>query len=466
MDDQHAFAQLPSVNEVVDVVAPHAGVPRALVVLRARRVLQTHRTRLKTSAESCPGRDALTAAIAAEVAGSLGPGLRRVINATGVVLHTGLGRAPLSDDAIGALVDVARFANVQADLDEGVRSLREAHIEELVCHLTGCEAATVVNNNAAATLLTLAAVAAGREVIVSRGELVEIGGSFRIPEVMAQSGAVLVEVGCTNRTHLRDYERAITERTAAILKVHTSNYAVQGFVSSVGLAELSGLAKARGLVLIHDMGSGSLIDLAQWGLAGEPPASTSIEQGADLVTFSGDKLVGGPQAGIILGAAALIARIRAHPLARAVRVDKLCLAALEATLRQMADPSEAVLRIPTLRMITMSAGEVAKRATRLARRWRRCGTWPCAVVGGSSSVGSGAFPVVPIPTALVEIDPRPRSARDVARDLRFCRPAVFVRVGRDRLLVDLRTVFPEEEKELTAALLAVAATSPTRAVPQ
>jgi L-seryl-tRNA(Ser) seleniumtransferase len=454
-DSHQALAILPSVNEVVDAVIAQFAAPRALVALRAREIIASYRDLLQRGTRIDETRHELAVRIVAETRDSLGPGLRRVINATGVVLHTGLGRAPLADEAIEALVEAARFCNVQADLEEGARSLREAHVESLLRHIAGCEAATIVNNNAAATLLTLAALAKGREVIVSRGELVEIGGSYRIPEVMAQSGAVLVEVGCTNRTHLRDYEAAITGQTAAIMKVHTSNYAIQGFTSSVPLEELAPLAKAREALLIHDMGSGSLVDLAPHGLDGEPTAASSIQRGADVVTFSGDKLVGGPQAGIAIGSRRLIEQLRAHPLARAVRVDKLVLASMEATLRLLLDPDEAVSRVPALRMITASAGELAGRAKRLARALRsRCGSG-VTLSRGVSRAGSGAFPVLELPTTLLEIAPGPAGATEAARRLRQGTPSVFVRIANDRVVVDVRTVFPEEEADLIAALCAV-----------
>lgn len=449
------LATLPSVNDVVDAVLPCAPGSRALVVMRAREVIEAYRARIQTGVTHPLGRDETLGLIVAEVRAALVPGLRRVINATGVILHTGLGRAPLADEAITALVEAARFCNVQADLDEGARSLREAHIESLLRHLTGCEAATIVNNNAGATLLTLAALAKGRQIIVSRGELVEIGGSYRIPEVMAQSGAIMVEVGCTNRTHLRDYEAAISDQTAAIMKVHTSNYAIQGFTSSVSLEKLSSLTAARGLLLIHDMGSGSLIDFAPYGLAGEPPAGCSIREGADVVTFSGDKLVGGPQAGIIIGSRALIERVRSHPMARALRVDKLVLASMEATLRLLLDPQEAVAKVPALRMLTASPHDVANRAKRVALALRRLISPVITVAPGASRAGSGAFPVLELPTTLIEIDPGPQGATEAARRLRQGSPPVFARVAKDRLVIDLRTVFPEEEHDLVAALKAV-----------
>ncbi len=448
---------LPSVNDVIELFEGQAPFAHGLVVMKARDVLSSLRERIHCG-EPLPAssKSDLVSWVADEVRLSLRPGLRRVINATGVVLHTGLGRAPLSDEAVDALKWAARYCNVQADLEEGKRSRRETHVESLLRHITGCEAALVVNNNAAATLLTLTAIAKGKEVIVSRGELVEIGGSFRIPEVMAQSGAILVEVGCTNQTHLSDYVNAIGENTGVLLKVHTSNYKIQGFTGSVSLSRLSELAKANDLILVHDMGSGSLIDLEAYGLGDEPPARRSLEDGADLVTFSGDKLVGGPQAGVIIGKQSLVDGIRTHPLARAVRVDKLVLATMEATLRSFTDPRSAVERIPGLAMITMGREKIRKRASRFVRRLRRRAPHiQIRLIDGISKVGSGAFPVQELPTVLVEVSPPQGSAGDLARRLRKGEPSVFARVAQDKVLLDLRTVFPEEEKELVASVAEV-----------
>jgi L-seryl-tRNA(Ser) seleniumtransferase len=445
---------LPSVNDVAELVTSDEQYPHGLVVLKTREVLSDLRERsLRGEAFPRTSREELLPWIADRVIEALEPGLRRVINATGVVLHTGLGRAPLSDNAVETLTWAARYCNVQADLEEGKRSRRETHVESLFRYITGCEAAAVVNNNAAATLIALTAVAKGKEVVVSRGELVEIGGSFRIPEVMAQSGAILVEVGCTNRTHLDDYQKAITAETGVLLKVHTSNYKIQGFTSEVSLSELSSLARHHGLVLLHDMGSGSLVDLEPFGLPGEPTVAESLKAGADLVTFSGDKLFGGPQAGIVVGKRSLIDAVRQHPLARAVRVDKLVLATMEATLRSFTDPGFAVEDIPGLRMITTDKATIHRRSRNLLQRMkRRYQAISASLSDGVSKVGSGAYPIQELPTTVIEIGGLSRDPSEVARALRKGTPSVFVRITQDKLVVDLRTVFPDEESALAEAV--------------
>ncbi len=448
---------LPSVNDIVERLPAEFSSPHGLAVMKTRQALSRLRDgMLQGDPLPVSSRADLSDWIVGEVCSMFKPGIRRVINATGVVLHTGLGRAPLSREAIETLSWAGRYCNVQADLGEGLRSRREAHVESLLQYITGSEAAVVVNNNAAATLLTLTAIAKGKEVVVSRGELVEIGGSFRIPDVMAESGAIMVEVGCTNMTHLSDYDNAIGDNTGVLLKVHTSNYKIQGFTGAVSLPELSELAKAKGLLLVHDMGSGSLVDLEEWGLPGEPTVQKSLEEGSDLVTFSGDKLVGGPQAGVIIGRQSLVDTIRRHPLARAVRVDKLVLAAMEATLRSFTDPRYAVERIPGLVMITMKREKIKERASRFVRRLRsRVKHAPVRLVDGFSKVGSGAFPVRELPTVLVEISSNEGSADELARRLRNRDPSVFVRIAQDKVLIDLRTVFPDEEKELAACVAEV-----------
>ena len=300
------------------------------------------------------------------------PSLQAVVNGTGVVVHTNLGRSPLADEAEEAIHTVsAGYSNLEFDLETGERGTRYAHVEGLICELTGAEAALVVNNNAAAVILALSSLAQGREVIVSRGELVEIGGSFRIPDVMRQSGARLVEVGTTNRTHLRDFLAAITDATALLLKIHTSNFAIVGFTADASVAEMSALGRETGMPVMLDAGSGCLIDLSPYGISGEPTIRQYLDAGADVVTFSGDKLLGGPQAGLIAGRRRFIEPMKRHPLLRALRMDKLNLASLEATLRLYRDERQALAAIPTLRMLTMTAEELARRADMIARRLRR-----------------------------------------------------------------------------------------------
>jgi len=383
------------------------------------------------------------------------PSLRRAINATGVILHTGLGRAPLSQAAQQALADVAAgYSNLQSDVESGLRSQREVHVQWLLQEITGAESGLVVNNNAAATLLVLNTLAAGREVIVSRGELVEIGGAFRLPDIMALAGCRLVDVGCTNRTHLRDYEKAITERTALILSVHQSNYRIQGFASQVPLGELADLAHSRGLLCAHDLGSGALLDLRQFGLPHEPSVPESLEAGAEVVFFSGDKLLGGPQSGLILGKAALLETMRKNPFYRTFRVDKLTLAALEATLRLFLDTESLLQKHRLFSVLTCPLEKIRERADALIRQIsKRCVTWLSASAQeGESEIGGGSLAGHPLPTIVLRLESSRLSAAELSQRLRLHDTPVFARIHEDSVLLDLRTVFPEEDEILLAAL--------------
>ncbi|MEJ2708352.1 MAG: L-seryl-tRNA(Sec) selenium transferase [Anaerolineales bacterium] len=367
------------------------------------------------------------------------PTLKRVINATGVILHTNLGRAPLSEAALQAMQEVARsYSTLEYDLAKGKRGSRLVHAEALLQRLTGAQAAMVVNNNASAVLLVLAALARRRAVVIARSQLVEIGGGFRIPEVMQQSGARLLEVGATNRVHLADYERALEQLPAMLLRAHRSNFRILGFTSEPSLAEMAALAHRAGIPLVDDLGSGSLLDTAQFGLGHEPMVQESLEVGADLVCFSGDKLLGGPQAGIIVGRADLIARLKKHPLARAIRADKLCLSALTATLLHYLK-DEAVREVPVWRMISASSQDMKSRAL----HWQDmlgCGE----VLPGESTVGGGSLPGETLPTYLLALDVR-NPDRFFAR-LRAANPAVIARLQEDRIVFDPRTVLLEEEE--------------------
>jgi L-seryl-tRNA(Ser) seleniumtransferase len=379
------------------------------------------------------------------------PSLRPVINATGVVLHTNLGRAPLPAVALQAIVDTAAVAcNLEYDLETGERGSRYVHAVALLRELTGAEDAIVVNNCASALVLALNSLAAGREAIVSRGELIEIGGSFRVPDIMAKSGATLVEVGTTNRTHLADYEEAISESTGAIVKVHRSNFEVRGFVAEADIKELSPLARTHSVPLLFDFGSGLLIPLDDYGLRGEPTARDAIRDGATLTLMSGDKLLGGPQAGIILGDAAAIAACRKNPLARAVRVDKLTLAALEATLAVYRDPARAVREIPTLAMLTSPAANVRMRAEQVAARLRGHGI-PCDVVETEAGVGGGAFPTARIPSHAVAFS---GDADDIERRLRLGAHPIVGRIANGRLMLDMRSVPDAHDEQLVRAVMA------------
>ena len=371
----------------------------------------------------------------------------RVINATGVILHTGLGRARLPAVAMEALAELDGYCTLQMDMETGGRSKRDGKVEELLVELTGAQAATVVNNNAAATLLVLSEIGKGREIIVSRGQLVEIGGSFRIPDVMEESGAKLVEVGTTNRTHLADYEWAITENTAALLHVHTSNYRIVGFSSMVAIEELAELGHSRGLTVIDDIGSGNLMDMRHLGLPEEPTAQQSIGAGADLVTFSTDKLIGGPQGGIILGTKVMIDRIRKNPLTRALRVGKLTLAALEATLQLFRDEGLVLSKHPTWRMLSCSEEELHKQAKSLAKRLSKVAAdLAVKIVKGASQTGSGSLAGQDLPTYLVALRTEKLSADELVRKLRTAEIPVVGRIQDDAVVLDVRTIAVEEQQ--------------------
>ncbi|HEX7088429.1 MAG TPA: L-seryl-tRNA(Sec) selenium transferase [Vicinamibacterales bacterium] len=388
------------------------------------------------------------------LAAAFRPSLRPVINATGVILHTNLGRAPLSPRAAGRAADIARgYTNLEYDLAGGTRGSRHVHAEALLRAITGAEAALVANNCAAAMLLVLSALARGREVIISRGELVEIGGGFRVPEILAQSGAVLREVGTTNRTRLGDYGLAIGPRTGAIVRVHRSNFTIEGFTERPGAAELAALARRHGLPLIEDLGSGWLHGMPPGApLADEPRVQASVEAGVDVICFSGDKLLGGPQAGLIVGRAEFLDRVRRHPLMRALRVDKLTYAALEATLLDYA-AGRAAQEVPVLRMLLAPVEAIDKRADALAARLRDAGV-AASVVDSTSAIGGGSAPGQQLPTRAVALAPAETSAAAVERRLRHGDPAVVARIEDDRVLIDLRTVLPEDDEALAQAIVA------------
>jgi L-seryl-tRNA(Ser) seleniumtransferase len=415
-----------------------------------------------TAAKDDGAREALLAEAAQRlrlaVERDAGARLCRVINATGVVLHTNLGRAPLSAEARRRVAaEAAGYCALEYDVETGARGRRGGQVEDLLRELTGAESALVVNNCAAAALLTLSALARGGQTIVSRGELVEIGGDFRVPDVMAQSGTTMVEVGTTNRTKLSDYERAIDEHTRLVMRVHPSNYRVVGFTSAPSLAELAALAHERALPLYEDAGSGALCDLSRHGLADEPIIRESIAAGADIVTFSGDKLLGGPQSGLIVGRHELIERLRRHPLYRALRADKLALAALEATLeayRRSAQQHE----IPTLRMLAATHDDIEQRALAFVSRLRSrpdTAALKFEIVAGQSAIGGGSAPTTHPPTALLALTHETLSASAVEEALRHARPPVIARIVDDRVMLDLRTVDEREETELADALAAL-----------
>jgi len=397
-------------------------------------------------------------AAASRLAELFRPSLQPVINATGVIIHTNLGRAPLSDDAIAAMTRIARgYSNLEFDLDAGERGSRYGHCGQLLASLTGGEDAIVVNNNAAALLLVLQTFAAGREVVLSRGQLIEIGGGVRIPEVMEASGTRLVEVGTTNRTYTRDFERAITERTAALMIVHRSNFRISGYTCDPPITELAELARSRGLLLLDDLGSGTLLETAAHGLGHEPTVQERIAAGADLVCFSGDKLLGGPQAGIVVGTRAIVSRLKKNPWNRALRVDKFTIAALEATLTAY-EAGTAPEVVPTLRLLTEPLAAVLARARRVLRGLgaEAAGRLAARVEEGRSQVGGGALPTVELPTAGVSLGATDAAARALDAALRTGDPPVVGRLVEDRLFLDCRTVLPAQVAGLVKAILAAA----------
>ena len=456
--------QIPSVDQILKhpAAVPLAGeLGRGPLVEALRRVLQEHRDALRagSAAAAAPDPAALLDRAAGRLRADLRPRLGRAINAMGVILHTGLGRAVLAPAALRAVAEEQRgYSLLEVDRATGERSLREVHVAALLRRVTGAEATTVVNNNAGATLLVLAALAAGREVIVSRGQLIEIGGSFRLPDVMRASGVRLVEVGTTNKTHLHDYERAITPETALLMRVHSSNYRVVGFTASVEIADLVALGRKHNIPVVDDIGSGALVDLASWGITDEPRVQESVKAGADVILFSGDKLLGGPQAGILVGRADAVGRIRKHPLFRALRVDKLTLTALEATLKLFLDPDRLWREHPTLRMIARPKPELEAEARRIADRLRGRAGLDVEVVDDASEVGGGSVPGLRLPTSVVAVRPTACSADALAARLRANIPPVFARISRDRVLLDPRTLQEGEADEVVAALEKAAGT--------
>jgi len=452
--------KIPAVEVLLEAAEAQwstAEVPRGVIVAAVRAAVAATRELLQTAAAPATDAESFRASILADVGrrikATLGRHYRKAINATGIILHTGLGRAVLPEQALQQIAqELCGFSVLQIDVAGGQRSRRDARIEELFRWLTGVEAATVVNNNAAATAVVLNTVAAGKEVIVSRGQLVEIGGSFRLPEVMAAAGAKLVEVGSTNKTHVRDYERAISERSAAILRVHPSNYKIVGFTAEVPLEELVRLGRARGLAVIDDVGAGALMDFSQFGFEKEPTLAESVAAGADVITCSADKMIGGPQAGILLGKERWIEAIRKNPFARIVRPDKLTLAALEATLVLFLDRQRAVREVPTLRMLSRDLVDIEAQAQRIAAAIRAAVPSAVAVVvEGSSQMGSGSLPGQDLPTRLVAVQAREVEENEIARRLRRHDPPVFARVGQGRVLADPRTLLEGEEAALVAA---------------
>lgn len=445
-DRSEDLRRIPAVDRLLgapELAAAISAEGRALVTLAARQVLQLLRRQVLQE-RVLP--DLAIKSVALRVREHLAlhhTPLPRVLNGTGVILHSGLGRAPLAPSVGAALQRALGYSLLEVERTAGERHARDSRAGALLQELTGAEAALVVNNNAAATLLILDTLGRGREIICSRGELVEIGGSFRIPEVMEASGVRLVAVGATNKTHRADYERAISSETAALLVVHTSNYRILGFAEQPKLHELAELAHARGLPLIHDLGSGSLLGPEELGVGDEPPVRQSLAAGADVVCMSGDKLLGGPQAGIILGKRAFLERMRKSPLARALRVDKFTVAALEATLQLFLDKSTLATTHPVTRMLMVSAAELRPAAAALLALLTDCPGCTCELVSLDSETGSGALPTLKLPSVAVALSTK-RAPQRLARDLRHASPALFTRIVDDRVCVDMRTILAGE----------------------
>ena len=453
---QQVLRKIPSVDEILS--NPQIGdllrtYPRTVVVDAVRNGLKRLRQQLLDKKELTDLEEEffsfehLYSLFRKEIDLQVQPRLRHLINATGVVIHTNLGRSPLHPSALKHMIDIAKnYSNLEYDLDRGERGNRYTHVEGILCRLSGAESALVVNNNAGAVLLVLNTIAEGREVIVSRGELVEIGGAFRIPDVMRRSGASLREVGTTNRTYLSDYQKAIGSQTALLLKVHTSNFRVMGFTSDVSLQELVQLGRQHDLPVMNDLGSGCFVDLSQYGLEKEPTVQEAIKTGGDVVTFSGDKLLGGPQAGIILGKKSLLDLIKINPLTRALRIDKLTLAALESTLLLYLDEKRAMEEIPTLQMLKVDLSILKKRGRRLLKRLSETikKRTKFALKEEVSQVGGGALPLQELPTIVLALKPIDFSVNRLEESLRKVEPPIISRISKDELILDMRTVFDEE----------------------
>jgi L-seryl-tRNA(Ser) seleniumtransferase len=458
---QQMLRRLPGVDSLLEAARSEPAlqsIPKTVLTRSIRETLESLRRRILEQAEPIAEPSLAPAALMATVTRRAAQlqayNLQRTVNATGVVVHTNLGRSCLAQEAIDHVAAVAsHYSNLEFNLAAGRRGSRYSAVEDLLCELSGAEAALAVNNNAGAVLLSLDTLARDKEVIISRGELVEIGGSFRIPDVMTRSGAVLKEVGTTNRTHLRDYQQAVTTDTGLLLKVHASNYSIVGFIAAVSLTDMVALGRQLNLPVMEDLGSGNFIDLTQYGLAAEPTVQASVAAGVDVVTFSGDKLLGGPQAGLIVGRRAILERIKANPLTRALRIDKLTLAALEATLRLYRDEAQAVTRIPTLRMLLAQRTEIEGRARRLAEGLRQLGDERLTAVlcDLTSRAGGGALPLMDLPSCCVGIRLAGQSANRIEAALRKGRPPIIGRIENDLYIMDPRTIQDDEMEMIVAA---------------
>lgn len=459
---ENIFQWIPAVDELLlhQRIKDIHGVPRTVILESIRLILDNYRKQLAVAKDRFHHpeelREAILQDIVEEIKRKSQPMLRPVINATGVVLHTNLGRAVLSEEArLSVDLAAAGYSNLELNLDSGERGSRYAHVEKLITRLTGAESCLVVNNNAAAVLLALDTLARGKDTVVSRGELVEIGGAFRIPEVMEKSGSRLIEVGTTNKTYIGDYDKAITADTGLLLKVHTSNYRILGFTHAPDRKELACLGMKHGIPVIEDLGSGCLFDLKAGGIGDEPTVQQVVASGVDVVTFSGDKLLGGPQAGIIAGKETYISRMKKNPLTRALRIDKMTVAALEATLRTYQDPDSVARKVPTLEMLTRS-WETLEEQAKLLKDMLEKALIPFLVEvkteKGVSQVGGGSLPGVQLPTCLVVLKPRKQKVDQLVTALRGGNPAVLAYIRDDQVIMDPRTIFPAQYEQLAAAV--------------
>ncbi|MBL7181096.1 MAG: L-seryl-tRNA(Sec) selenium transferase [Pseudomonadota bacterium] len=451
---QALLRMLPGVDRVLELAKPDPffeNIPKSVLVRSVRAAVEDLRRAILDNSPDIDATNLTDALVLGKVKTSvkaaIRPNLRRLINATGVVVHTNLGRSLLPADAIENLVTIAgRYSNLEFDLLKGARGSRYSNVEDILCEVSGAESAMVVNNNAGAVLLSLNTIANGKTVIVSRGELIEIGGAFRIPDVMAKSGGILKEVGTTNRTHLKDYESAIENDTGLFLKVHTSNYSIVGFTAQVSLKELVDLGAKYQIPVMEDLGSGTFIDFSRYGLIKEPTVQESVAAGADVITFSGDKLLGGPQAGIIVGKQEILDNIKKNPLTRALRIDKLTLAALEITLRHYRDPDKAVDSIPTLRMLTLPFADIETKARQLKTLLEHIGDGRLQVqlLDMASTAGGGALPLLNLPSKGLGINVQGISPNALEKTLRENEPPIIGRIEEDTFMLDLRTVQDDE----------------------
>ncbi len=462
-NQQRLLKKLPGVDYIIEIIKKDSSydhVPKTVILSSIRTAIEMLRQSVLDNKPEIKEDDfednAIFGKVSAEIVKSMTLNLKRTINAAGVVVHTNLGRSLLSSDAIFHVTDIAkRYSNLEFNIETGKRGVRYSAIEDIICEISGAEAALVVNNNAGAVLLALDTVANKKEVIVSRGELVEIGGSFRIPDVMSKSGGILKEIGTTNRTHKKDYEGAVNENTGLLLKVHTSNYSVVGFTASVPLSDMVTIGEKHGIPVMDDLGSGTFIDLSKYGLSKEPTVQESVEAGADIITFSGDKLLGGPQAGIIVGKKKYIDKIKKNPLTRALRVDKMTLAALESTLRLYRDEKKAVSKIPTLRMLTMQVEKTEEIASVIVAKLKSIKESNTKIniklLDLSSRAGGGSLPLLDLPSKCVGVTVKGLSASSLEKKLRFNIPAIIGRIEDDIFIIDPRTIQDDEPELIKTA---------------